>query len=154
MSNLSRWEPEREVVTLRDAMDRLFDDAFTRPFGFSGRSFVPAIDLYQTNDEVVVKAALPGFKAEDVQITVTDNVLTLRSQFQGKNGNDNGNGNGNKEFTYHLREHRFGAFERLIPLPVDVESNKAQAEFENGILTIRLPKAEAVRPKTIRIQTK
>jgi HSP20 family protein len=151
MSNLTRWEPERGVVTLRDAMDRLFDDAFTRSFGFGGfntTAFTPAIDLYQTDEEVIVKAVLPGFKAENVQITVTDNVLTLRGESK-----TNGNG-GNQNAIYHLREHRFGSFERSIALPVDVESNKAQAEFQDGILTVTLPKAEAVRPKTITIKTK
>ncbi len=64
MSNLTRWEPVREMMTLREAMDRLFDDAFTRPLGQSGISTMPAIDLYQTADEVVVKASLPGLKAE------------------------------------------------------------------------------------------
>ena len=73
MSNLIRWEPAREMVTLRDAMDRLFDEAFTRPFslGNGGWSSSPAIDMYQTDNDVVVKAALPGYKAEEVQINVT-----------------------------------------------------------------------------------
>ena len=78
MSNLARWEPVREMMTLREAMDRLFDDAFTRPINMGVVSGMPAIDLYQTNDEVVLKAALPGLKADDVQITVTSDVLTLR----------------------------------------------------------------------------
>jgi HSP20 family protein len=154
MSNLTRWEPIREMVTLREAMDRLFDDPFTRPFNLTGGSFsgsfVPAIDLYQTADDVVVQAALPGFGANDVQITVTNDVLTLRGESRWQDGN----GNGDKNFTYHLREHRFGSFERSIALPVPVQSDKAKAEFQNGILTITLPKAEAVRPKTISIKTK
>jgi HSP20 family protein len=152
MSNLTRWEPVRELVTLREAMDRLFDDAFTRPFNSNGGSFsgsfVPAIDLYQTADDVVVQAALPGFSAEDVQITVTNDVLTLHGESKSQNGN------GNKNFTYHLREQRFGSFERSLALPVPVQSDKAKAEFQNGILTITLPKAEAVRPKTISINSK
>jgi HSP20 family protein len=154
MSNLTRWEPVREMVTLREAMDRLFDDALTHPFnsigGSLGGSFVPAIDLYQTNDEMVVKAALPGFSADDVQITVTNDVLTLR----GESKRQNGDGNGNKNPTYHLREQRFGSFERSLALPVPVQSDKAKAEFQNGILTITLPKAEAVRPRTISIKSK
>ena len=84
MSNLTRWEPVREMMTLREAMDRLFDDAFTRPLGIAGGSVAaaPAIDLYQTDDDVVVKAALPGLKSDDVQISVTADVLTLRGEFK------------------------------------------------------------------------
>jgi HSP20 family protein len=146
MSNLTRWEPVREMMTLREAMDRLFDDAFTRPLGQSGVSAMPAIDLYQTDDEVVVKAALPGLKADDVQITITADVLTLRGEF--KQDNDH------KEATYHIREHRSGTFERSLMLPTDVQSDKARAEFVDGVLTISLPKAEAVKPKTITVKAK
>jgi HSP20 family protein len=146
MSNLTRWEPVREMMTLREAMDRLFDDAFTRPIGTNGGSTVPAIDLYQTEDEVVVKAALPGLKAEDVQITVTNDVLTLRGEFKWENEQ--------KDATYHIREQRYGSFERSVDLPVDVQTDRAQADFQNGVLTITLPKAESVRPKTINIKAK
>ncbi|HEY5137801.1 MAG TPA: Hsp20/alpha crystallin family protein [Methylococcales bacterium] len=146
MSNLTRWEPVREMMTLREAMDRLFDDAFTRPFSTSGDSVIPAIDLYQNADEVVVKAALPGLEAKDVQISVTADTLTLRGEIKHENEQ--------KEVTYHIREHRYGMFERSVMLPTDVQTDKAKADFENGILTITLPKAEAVKPKTITIKAK
>ncbi len=145
MSNLSIWEPAREMMSLREAMNRLFDDSFTRPLGFSA-SALPSIDLYQTNDEVVVKASLPGLKAEDVQISVTGEVLTLRGEFKQEEEK--------KDATYHLRERRYGSFERSIMLPTDVQTEKAKAEFENGVLTVTLPKAEAVKPKTIAIKAK
>jgi HSP20 family protein len=146
MSNITRWEPVREMMTLREAMDRLFDDAFTRPLSMSGVSTMPAIDLYQTNDEVVVKASLPGLKTEDVQITVTEDILTLRGEFKQEDVQS--------EATYHIREQRFGSFERSIMLPTDVQTEKAKADFENGILTITLPKADEVKPKSITIKTK
>jgi HSP20 family protein len=146
MSNLTRWEPVREMMTLREAMDRLFDDAFTRPLSVSGVSGMPSIDLYQTDEDVVVKAALPGLKAEDVHISITADVLTLSGEF--KQDSDQ------KEVTYHIREHRQGMFERSIMLPTDVQTDKAKADFENGVLTITLPKAEAVKPKTINIKAK
>jgi HSP20 family protein len=146
MSNLTRWEPVREMMTLREAMDRLFDDAYTHPLSMSGVSAMPAIDLYQTNDEVVVKAALPGLKADDVQISVTEDVLTLRGEFKQDNVQS--------ESTYHIREKRIGSFERSIMLPTDVQTDKAKADFENGILTITLPKADEVKPKTITIKSK
>jgi HSP20 family protein len=86
MSNLIRWEPAREMMTLREAMDRLFDDAFTRPLSLSGNNWsVPAVDMYQTDNEVVVKAALPGIKADEVQINVTGEVLTLKGEIKQEN---------------------------------------------------------------------
>jgi HSP20 family protein len=147
MSNLSRWEPAREMMTLREAMDRLFDDAFTRPLNLrDGGLSSPAIDMYQTDDEVVVKAALPGFKADEVQINVTGDVLTLRGETKHEEEQ--------KDKAWHIREHRWGSFERSVALPTEVTADKAVADFENGILTITLPKAEEVKPKTITVKAK
>lgn len=150
MSNLSRWEPTSDFMTLRDAMDRLFDDAFTRPFSLTrnGGSTWPAfpIDMYQTNDDVVVQAVVPGFRPGEVYIQVTGNLLTIRGQLKQEEDK--------KERAWHLREHRFGSFERSVGLPVPVVPDRANAEFENGILTITLPKAEEVKPKAITIKAK
>jgi HSP20 family protein len=136
------------MMTLRDAMDRLFDDAFTRPLRLNdgGNWSMPAVDMYQTDNEVVVKAAIPGVKTDEVQINVTGEVLTIKGEIKEKEEV--------KEKAYHLREQRWGMFERTLALPTDVIADKAKAEFENGILTITLPKAEEVRPKTISIKTK
>ena len=149
MSNLTRWEPMRDMVTLRDAMDRLFDDAFTRPWGLTnGGSGIgmPAVDMYQTDDDVVVKTAIPGMKPQDVQISVTGDTLSLKGEL--KESNDD------KQKAYHIREQRWGSFERTIMLPTQVKADDAQAEFENGILTITLPKAEEVKPKTITVKAR
>ena len=147
MSNLIRWEPAREMMTLREAMDRLFNDAFTHPLSLSGNNWsIPAVDMYQTDNEVVVKAALPGIKADEVQINVTGEVLTLKGETKQENET--------KEKAYHIREQRWGAFERSLVLPTEVIADKAKADFENGVLTITLPKAEEVKPKTINIKTK
>jgi HSP20 family protein len=147
MSNIIRWEPAREMMTLREAMDRLFDDAFTRPLSMSGTNWsIPAVDMYQTDNEVVVKAALPGIKADEVQINVTGEVLTLKGEVKQENES--------KEKAYHIREQRWGAFERSLVLPTEVVADKAKAYFENGVLTITLPKADEVKPKTINIKTK
>src|SRR5215211_4154636 len=100
MSNLTRWEPVREMMTLREAMDRLFDDAFTRPINLrDGGWTAPAVDMYQT-DEVVVRVALPGFSADEVQINVTGDVLTLRGEVKHEE---------EKERAWHIREHRWGS---------------------------------------------
>ena len=151
MSNLTRWEPAREMITLREAMDRLFDDAFTRPFsllregGWSGVS-APAIDMYQTDNEVVVKATIPGFKADQVQINLNGDVLTVKGEARQEDER--------QERSWHIREQRFGTFERSVALPTAVKTDKAEAVFENGILTITLPKADEVKPKTINIKAK
>lgn len=146
MSTLTRWEPVREMMTLREAMDRLFDDAFTRPINMGSVSTMPAIDMYQNEDDLIVKASLPGLTKDDVDITVTENILTLRGEYK-TDEDDAGK-------SYHIREQRHGIFERSIGLPTDVEVDKAKAEFEHGVLTITLPKAEAVKPKLISIKAK
>ena len=146
MSNLIRWEPARDFMTLREAMDHLFDDAFTRPLSIRDGWSVPAIDMYQTDDEVVVKASLPGYKADDVQINITGEVLTLKGEVKVEDEK--------KERAWHIREQRWGSFERSVALPTDVMADKAKAEFENGILTVTLPKAEEVKPKIINIKAK
>ena len=147
MSNLIRWEPARDMMTLREAMDRLFDDAFTRPLSLSGNGWsVPAVDMYQTDNEIVVKAALPGIKADEVQINITGDVLTLKGEVKQQEDV--------KEKAYHIHEQRWGMFERTLILPANVIADKAKADFENGILFITLPKAEEAKPKTITIKTK
>jgi HSP20 family protein len=149
MPDLTSWEPMREMVTLRDAMDRLFDDAFTRPWSLTdGRRGMglPAVDLYQTDDDVVVKMSVPGIKPEDVQISVTGDTLSIKGELKEESDN--------KQKAYHIREQRWGSFERTLTLPTDVKADKAQAEFENGVLTITLPKAEEVKPKTITLKAK
>jgi HSP20 family protein len=147
MSNLIRWEPMREMMTLREAMDRLFDDAFTRPLSLGTvSSALPAIDLYQTADDVVLKAVLPGLKSEDVQVSISGDVLTLRGELKQQEARE--------DATWHIREQRFGSFERSIMLPTEVQADKAKADFEDGVLTIILPKAETVKPRTINIKPK
>jgi HSP20 family protein len=137
-------------MTLRDAMDRLFDDAFTRPFSLvrnGGATWASLpIDMYQTADDVVVKAVVPGIRPEDVQINITGDVLTIRGNVKQDEEQ--------KDKAWHIREHRWGSFERSVGLPVPVVSDQAAAEFENGVLTITLPKAEEVKPKTINIRAK
>jgi len=153
MTNLTRWEPTREMMTLREAMDRLFDDAFTRPFSIvrnGGSTWSsPAIDMYQTDNEVVVKAALPGIKADQVQINVTGDttapVVTIKGEMKHEEEK--------KDKSWHIREQRWGAFERSVQLPTGVIADKAKADFDNGILTITLPKSAEAKPRTITVKT-
>lgn len=146
MTNLIRWQPMRDFLTIREAMDQLFNEMATsqlgRPEGFG----YPAVDMYQTENDVIIKATLPGIKAEDMQISVTGDVLTLRGEVRGEEETKNS--------SYHIRERRFGSFSRSIPLPAPVLADKSKAEFEDGVLTLVLPKAEEVRPKTITVKAK
>jgi HSP20 family protein len=145
MASIIRWQPMRDFFAMRDAMDRLFDDLMTRQFGVQEMDG-PAVDMYQTEENVVVKATLPGIKPEDIQISVSGDVLTIRGESKQEEEISNA--------TYHLRERRYGAFSRSLPLPSQVIADKAVAEFEHGILTLTLPKAEEVKPKTIKVKAK
>jgi HSP20 family protein len=148
MTRLIRWEPFREMVSIRDMLDRFIEDSFggmARPFDADGFMTQP-VNMYQTDDDVVVKAALPGFKPEEINLSVTGDVLTLRGESTGDSEVD--------QATYHLRERRYGAFSRNFRLPSAVVADKAKAEFENGVLTLTLPKAEEVKPKTITLKAK
>ena len=146
MSSLIRWEPFRETVSLRDWMDRALEASWGGPFaGVNGLS-IPAVDLYQTDDDVVVKATLPGVKSEDLSISVTGDVLTIRGEVKEEASSDEAN--------YHVRERSFGSFSRSLALPTAVVAEKARAEFENGILSLTLPKAEEVKAKTITVKAK
>jgi len=149
MSNIVRWEPFRELVSLREAMDRLFEESFVRPGG--GRLApagmeVPAVDMYQTDDAVVVKSAIPGIKPEDIDISITGDTLTIKGETRAEEEVN--------EENYIRRERRYGSFCRSLALPLPVVTEKAEAEFENGVLTLTLPKAEEVKPKAIKIKAR
>jgi HSP20 family protein len=148
MSNLVRWDPVRDMVSLREAMDRLFEDSFVRPRGVSTTEGAArlALDVFEDDEEITVKASIAGVKPEDIDISVTGDVLTIKGETKAEEERQEGN--------YHLRERRFGAFYRAINLPTLVKADKAEAEFENGILTLTLPKVEEVKPKAIQIKTK
>ena len=143
---MERWEPFRDILSLRNAMERLLDESFTRPSRLLGWRDVPALDMYQTDNSVVIKAALPGVKADEVDISITGEVLTIKGEHkEEKEAGDD---------AYICKERRYGAFNRSLILPAPVQSNKAEAVFENGILTLTLPKAEEAKPKQIKIKSK
>jgi len=146
MSSLIRWEPFREALSLRDWMDQALEESWSRPVAGIKGICTPAVDLYQTDDEVVVKATLPGVKSEDLNISVTGDVLTIRGEVKEESSSNGA--------TYHLRERDFGSFSRSLALPTAVVADKARAEFENGILSLTLPKADEVKPKTITVKPK
>jgi HSP20 family protein len=147
MVNLVRWEPFREVMSLRQAMDRLFEDSFVRlpRLTLNGVGEVP-VDMYQEKDSLVVKAALPGVKPEEVDITIDDNVLTISGEHKEEQET--------KEDEYIRRERYYGAFSRSVAMPIKVKGDKAEATFEEGVLTLTLPKADEVKPRQIKVKPK
>jgi HSP20 family protein len=146
MAELVRWEPGREMTSLRDAMDRLFEDAFIRPGWFApawGAAEMLPVDVYETGDAVVVKATVPGVKPEEIDVTVTGELLTIKGEFKQEAKVEKPN--------YLRQERRFGSFCRQVGLPAGVNADKANATFENGVLTLEMPKVEAVKPKTVKV---
>jgi len=145
---MMRWEPFKEMMTLRQAMDRLFEDSFVRAPRLLTDSLGGDIllDMYQTPNDVVVKASLPGIRPEEVDISIAEDVLTIKGEHKEEKEV--------KEKDYLMKERRYGSFSRSISIPVSVKSDKAEAVFENGVLTLTLPKAEEVKPKQIKIKPK
>lgn len=146
MSNLTRWTPMRDLVSMSEAMNRLFDEAFVMPHSGGMGMNSPKVDVVENADNIVVKAEMPGFNAENVDCRVEGNLLMLRGEYKQENEKQEGQ--------YHMRERRQGNFARSIPLPAEVTTDKAHAEFENGVLTLTLPKNEAAKPKRISINAK
>ena len=147
MTIVRRPSPFGELMSLRSAMDRLFEDSFVRrPFGmvpgFDGQTALP-LDVTRTADELVVEAALPGIKPEDVEITVEDGTLSIRGEYRDEQKTGEGES--------LVQEIRRGTVARSVTLPTGLEPEKASATFEHGVLTLRIPKAESVKPKQIRI---
>ena len=145
MTIVRRPSPFGELMTLRSAMDRLFEDSVVRrPFGpgFDGMNSLP-LDVTSTNDALVVEAALPGIKPEDVDITVEDGTLSIRGTFREERHEGEGEN--------LLSEIRRGSVYRTLTLPSGLEADMATATFEHGVLKLQIPKAETVKPRQIRI---
>ena len=146
MANLIRWDPVREMTTMRDSIDRIFEDFFSRsPVNTEGYGEID-INMAQTDDAVIIKASIPGVKPEDINISITGETLTIRGETKEDQEF--------KDTDYHIREMRYGSFTRSVLLPSLVIADKSNAEFENGVLKLTLPKAEQVKPKTITIKAK
>jgi HSP20 family protein len=148
MASLMRWEPFGEIRGLRERMDRLFEDFFRVPrlVPWEGPELGFPVDVYETKDSLVVKAPLPGLKPEEVDISISGDVLTIKGETKSEEEVEREN--------YHRRELRYGFFCRSVPLPTQVEHGKAEAVFEQGILTVTLPKTEEVKPKTIKVKAR
>ncbi len=138
---LARWEPYWQGLTLREAMDRLFEQSFINPMsGFGGMASAP-MDVYREGDNYVVEVAMPGVDPKDVEISVQGNQVSICGEMRQA-----------PEDRQHLhRERTFGRFERTVTLPTEVDADKAQATCENGVVRLTLPQAEHTKPRRIQV---
>jgi len=143
---ITRWDPFRELNVLQDRMNRLFDDAgrgWRADEPASTTTWSPAVDIFETENEIIVKAELPGVDRKDIALHLENNVLTLKGDRKFEKET--------KEENYHRIERAYGAFSRAFSIPATVDEEKIRADYHDGILKIALPKKEAVRPKQIKI---
>ena len=142
-----RWEPFRELATLQNEMNRLFNTAFDTPAGQGNggtlRRWLPAMDLVETQDHFILRADLPGMSEEDVNVEVEDNVLTVSGERKAEHETA-------KE-GYHRVERAFGSFSRSLTLPEGVDAEAVEASFDRGVLEVRIPKPEQRKPRKIAI---
>jgi HSP20 family protein len=146
MASIVRWEPMRDMMGLRDAMDRMLEEGFIRmpmPLGVWAEGNL-AVDVYETGESVVVKTAIPGVNADDIEVSVTGDTLTVKAETKEEQEV--------KRESYLRRERRYGSFCRSVTLPGGLETDKAEADYSNGILTLTFPKAEEVKPKAIKVK--
>ncbi len=141
-----RWEPLRDLVTAQRDFDRLFRGAFSPQVSeteLSTRAWAPPVDIYETEDAIVLKAELPGVDPKDVEVRVEDNTLYLKGERKFEEEV--------KEQNYHRVERSYGSFARSFSLPNSISADKVKAEFKDGLLTLTMPKREEAKPKTIKI---
>jgi len=145
MTTITRWDPFRNLTSFQDQMNRLFEDSFFRPRSDTSAltTWAPAVDIYETADELVVKADLPEINEKDLDVRVENNTLTIRGErkFEQTVSEDN----------YLRVERAFGSFSRSFSLPSTVNADAIKADYRNGVLTVRMPKHEESKPKQIRV---
>lgn len=147
MARIVRWDPFNGLVPLRNAMDRMVGQRFAPPvpFGLWNEGLM-ALDVYETETSVVVKAQIPGVKPEDIQVSVTGDTLSIKAEVKEDKEI--------KRESYLRQERRMGACCRTVTLPEGLQTDQAEADYADGVLTLVFPKAEEVKPKTIKVTTK
>lgn len=146
---ITRWRPTRGVFSVRDEINRLFDDLLSEEPEMSALregAWSPSVDISETEDQIVVEAELSGIDQKDLKVNVQDNVLTI--------GGEKTREKEKKGTNYHRVERAYGAFHRSFSLPSEVDSEKTEASYRDGVLTIRMPKTEKAKPKEITIEAK
>jgi HSP20 family protein len=142
---LVRWRPMGDMVSMQDEMNRTLEDLWRRALTRSGAGagWIPPVDLLENENEFKLVAELPGMSRDDVKISLTDNILTLRGEKKAQSEET--------EQNWHHVERSYGTFERTFHLTNAVDASKVKAKFDNGVLTVQLPKVEEARPREIRI---
>jgi HSP20 family protein len=141
-----RWDPFRDIVTLRERMNRMFEDIVTQKGeekDIVSSAWAPAVDIYETESELVLQAEIPGINEKDIEISIEDNTLTLKGERKFEKET--------KEENYHRIERSYGSFFRSFTLPPYVDPEKVEAEHESGILKVRMPKKPELKPRKIKI---
>jgi len=145
---LIRWDPFREMSALQERMNRLFSDvraqAPVRGEEIVQGAWIPAVDIFETNEGIVLKAELPGITAQNISVEVKDNTLTLKGEKKFEKEV--------KEENYHRVERSYGSFQRAFTLPGTIHQEKVKAKFKDGILEITLPKVEEAKPKQVKVE--
>ncbi|MXZ22872.1 MAG: Hsp20/alpha crystallin family protein [Caldilineaceae bacterium SB0665_bin_25] len=148
MSRIVRWDPFREMISVRNQMDQIVGDLFQAPAGWQGNGdgdhIRLALDVSEDDNGYSVKASLPGINPADLEISFSENSLTIRGETQAESVEENAK--------WHLRERSFGRFMRSITMPAAVNADDISADYEDGVLTLTLPKAEEVRPRIIAVR--
>jgi HSP20 family protein len=141
---LVRWEPDRRLEAIQSDFDRVFDAFFgTRPANGPGRQWAPAMDLVETDDHLVLKADLPGLDKDDVEIEVSDGVLTISGERKTEHEE--------REDGYHRVERAYGRFSRSLSLPDGIDAEQVKANFDKGVLEVRIPKPAERKPHRVQI---
>ena len=145
---LVKWDPFRDIITLRERMDRMFEDSLSRfrmPEEATMPTFwSPSVDIYETDENIVLKAELPGVDKKEVSVEVKDSTLILKGERKREKEV--------KEENYHRVERSFGTFMRSFSLPVSVKQDQVKAKFRDGVLEVTLPKAEEAKPKQVKVE--
>lgn len=147
VGSADRWEPFRNVVDIQGEVNRLFDSFLGRPVGgatASGRAWMPAVDMSETKDDLVLKVEVPGVREKDVSVSITGDLLTIRGERRWSEDEA-------REHKFLHVERAYGQFERLIQLPLAVQADKVKASYRDGVLEIKLPKTEELKPREIKI---
>jgi HSP20 family protein len=140
---LSRFDPFRDMVSMRRMMDRMIDQSLNGEGEVAQSDWALPLDVLEQENEYVVKASLPGVKLDDIDVTFNKGVLTIKGEIKEDVEKEEGQ--------YHLRERRWGTYSRSVSLPSSINGDAIQAEYKEGILSLRLPKSEEVKPKRIKI---
>ncbi len=151
MSSIIRWDPFVEVGTLRRAVDRLFDDVRvgeraprTSQNGLPVAAWEPAVEMFETGDEVIVRAEMPNVDPSNVDVTVTSDAITIKGSVRQEEEK--------KDRSYYRRELRYGTYVRTLPLPAEVKGGDAKATYKDGVLEVKIPKSERAKPTSVKVQ--